>query len=266
MGASGAVRDRARGRLTTSGGRSSVTLRDRLPLPRTPAAIQALAGRADPTARVALLGALQRASGNAATAGLLGAGGGPGPVVQRWNVGLAPGTSDCATIVNYLDAHSPYRATSGWARTRVTFSWSADPVYSGSGTSTTLTLANAAVTVSKSVDMPQWSPTNPAVQTAWTAMTADLRAHEARHEGIGDQWRGTLESRLSALSLPITNRAAWRQAVQAEFNTWLADHQADQNAIDPYTAILDCSGGGGEAASEEPGTPTVEATTSGGED
>ncbi len=236
-----------------------------MPMPRTPAAIRALAAHADPNARVALLGALQHASGNAATAGLLGAGG-DGQVVQRWHVGLAPGTSDCATIVNYLDGHSPYRATSGWARTRVTFGWSADPVYAGSGSSTTLTLANAAVTVSKSVDMPQWSPTNPAVQTAWTAMTADLRAHEARHEGIGDQWRGTLESRLAVLSLSITNRGAWRQAVQAEFNNWLAEHQADQSAIDPYTAVLDCSGGSDESASEEPGAAAVEATTFGGEE
>lgn len=234
-------------------------------MPRTPAAIQALAGHADPGARVALLGALQHASGNAATARLLGAGGGPGPVVQRWNVGLAAGTTDCATIVNYLDAHSPYRATSGWARTRVTFSWSADPVYSGSGASTTLTLANAAVTASKSVDMPQWSPTNPAVRTAWTAMTADLRAHEARHEGIGDTWRGTLESRLAALSLSITNRATWRQAVQTEFNNWTAEHQADQSAIDPYTAVLDCSGGSDESVSEAGSAASEEATFTGEE-
>jgi hypothetical protein len=41
--------------------------------------------------------------------------------------------------------------------------------------------------------------------------------------------------------------------VRAEWNGWIAQHQADQTAIDPYTALLDCSGGGESADSSAPG-------------
>lgn len=35
----------------------------------------------------------------------------------------------------------------------------------------------------------------------------------------------------------------FRAAVQAEWDGWIGQHQADQTAIDPFTALLDCSGG-----------------------
>ena len=67
-------------------------------------------------------------------------------------------------------------------------------------------------------------------------MIADLRAHEALHEGIATTWEGNLRTNLTGLSVTVPNRtiAAFRSAVQAEWNGWLAQHQADQTAIDPY--------------------------------
>ncbi|MGH8899286.1 MAG: DUF922 domain-containing protein [Egibacteraceae bacterium] len=40
------------------------------------------------------------------------------------------------------------------------------------------------VTVRKNIDIPQWSPYDPALAAAWTSMSGNLRAHEARHEAI----------------------------------------------------------------------------------
>lgn len=82
--------------------------------------------------------------------------------------------------------------------------------------------------------------------TAWQAMYATLRAHEAEHEAIADRWRHILQDRLANLSLTVIarTRAAAQQAaqaaVQAEWRGWLVEHQSDQNAIDPFTAVLDC--------------------------
>jgi hypothetical protein len=91
---------------------------------------------------------------------------------------------------------------------------------------------------------------------AWRSMTADLRAHEGEHEAIATTWESTLRANLTALSVTVPNRtlATFNAAVQAEWNGWLADHQADQRAIDPYTALLDCSAG----ASEESAAPGAE--------
>ena len=36
--------------------------------------------------------------------------------------------------------------------------------------------------------MPSWAPTNAAMAAGWSAMTGDLRAHEARHEAIATTW------------------------------------------------------------------------------
>jgi hypothetical protein len=77
-------------------------------------------------------------------------------------------------------------------------------------------------------------------------MTSDLRAHEAQHEAIADRWRGILLQRLTALSLTVnaaTRDAALAAApagVDAEWTAWLAEHQTDQDAIDPFTALLNC--------------------------
>lgn len=230
-----------------------------------PATISALLRDADAATRARLATVLQARHGNAAVQRLLDA---PGPPVQRWAVALPRATSDCARVVSYLDANSPYRTTSGWARTHVRFSWSGDPSYTTSDGTTTATVANPRVTMSVRVDMPQWSPTAPAMSSAWTAMTGTLRAHEAEHERIAGDWDARLTARLGALSVTVPNRslAAFNAAVQAEWNTWLAEHQADQDAIDPFTAVLDCSAETGQTEEEaQPEAPGEAGSTTGGE-
>ena len=222
------------------------------------ATIGALMAEADRGTRERLITALQRRHGNAAVQRLLGQAVTP---VQRWAVGLARGTTDCAVVVSYLDANSPHRASSGWAKTNVRFSWGGDPAFTESGGTISATVSNPTVTKTVGVDMPTWAPTDPAMARAWSAMTAALRAHEARHEAIATTWEATLRTNLAGLTVTVPRRtlAAFNAAVQAEWNGWLTQHQADQNAIDPYTATLDCSGGESEESTAS-GTATGEAT------
>ena len=115
-----------------------------------------------------------------------------------------------------------------------------------------MSVSNPRVTVRTTVDMPQWNPTDLAMATAWQAMHATLRAHEAEHEAIADRWKDTLLERLTNLSLTLnvhSRAAAQRAAVQAEWRGWLIEHQNDQNVIDPFTAVLDCPAPAGGQAS-----------------
>lgn len=204
---------------------------------------------ADGGTRSRLIDVLQQRHGNAAVQRLLAPG--SGLPVQRWAVTLPAGTTDCARVVSYMDANSPYRATSGWARTNARFSWGGDPAYTTTDGVTTATVTNPTVTKAVNVDMPRWAPTDAAMASAWSAMTASLRAHEALHEGIATTWESTLRTNLAGLSVTVANRtiATFRAAVQHEWDGWLAQHQADQTAIDPFTAVLDCSAGGSESES-----------------
>lgn len=213
-----------------------------------PATIGRLLDGSDRATRERLITTLQRIHGNAAVQRLLAT---SGPTVQRWAVTLGAGTSDCAVVVSWMNTNSPYRATSGWARTNARFSWGGDPAYSTSEGVTTATVTSPTVTKTVNVDMPTWAPTDPAMRTAWAAMIAELRAHERRHENIATTWEGTLRSNLTNLSVTVPNRtiAAFRSAVQTEWNGWLAQHQAEQTGIDPYSALLDCSGGEESASS-----------------
>jgi predicted secreted Zn-dependent protease len=155
-----------------------------------------------------------------------------------------------------MNTNSPHRADSGWAKTSVSFDWGGDPAYTESDGVITAAVTGATVTKTVRVDMPQWSPTNPAIARAWGAMYGDLRAHEAEHERIAGEWETLLRTRLAGLTVTVPNRtiAAFRGAVQAEWDAWIAEHQADQTAIDPYTAILDCSVGEGEEGESAPET------------
>ena len=202
---------------------------------------------ADAATRERLADAVQRRHGNAALQRIVA----PGPAVpvQRWAVTLPRGTTDCEAVVSYMNANSPYRANSGWARTDVSFAWGGDPSYSESGGVITATVANPTVSKTVRVDMPSWAPTNVAMAGGWSAMTGALRGHEARHEAIASSWEATLRSRLTSLSVTVPNRtiAAFNAAVRAEWASWIAEHQAAQTAIDPYTATLDCSGGAAES-------------------
>ena len=211
------------------------------------ATIGPLLAGSDAATRERLIASLQRLHGNAAVQRLLA---GPGLAIQRWAVTLPRGTTDCNVVVNWMNSHSPHRLSSGWAKTNAQFSWGGDPNFSVADGVVTATVANPTVTKSLSVDMPTWAPTDPTMAAAWSSMITALRAHEARHEGIANTWETTLRTNLRGLSLTLPSRttAAFTSAVQSEWNGWLAQHQADQTAIDPYSALLDCSGGGEESA------------------
>ena len=234
--------------VTPSADRSGTTAAHGFGVAFNPATIGMLLDGSDRATREQLITTLQRIHGNAAVQRLLAT---SGPTVQRWAVTLAASTSDCAVVVNWMNAHSPHRADSGWAKTRAQFSWGGDPAYTTTEGVTTATVTSPTVTPTVTVDMPSWAPTDPAMRTAWAAMIADLRAHEALHEGIARTWETNLRTNLTNLTVTVPNRqiASFRSAVQAEWNAWLAQHQAAQTAIDPYSALLDCSGGGDASAS-----------------
>ena len=84
------------------------------------------------------------------------------------------------------------------------------------------------------------------MRKAWNSMWAELRAHEAKHEAIANRWRGTLRERLAALNLEVTadnrDEAAkeTKRLANVEWTTWIAEHQAEQNKIDPFIATLVC--------------------------
>jgi predicted secreted Zn-dependent protease len=246
----GPARDHAR---RLDAGRAPRGCAPELEVAANPATIQALLRGADTGTRERLASSLQRRHGNAAVQRLLAPMG--GLPVQRWAVGLPRATADCARVVSYLDANSPHRADSGWAKTRASFSWGGSPAYTETDGVITATVTSPTVRKTVSVDMPQWSPTSPAMSQAWSSMSATLRAHEAVHEGIASEWETTLTSRLASLSVTVANRniASFNAAVQAEWNAWIAEHQAAQTAIDPFTAVLDCSGGEPETTTTTPG-------------
>lgn len=255
------ARDRAAARAPLTREPSHAICSPAFEIAANPATIGTLMRGADTGTRERLATSLQQRHGNAAVQRLLAPGGLP---LQRWAVGLPRGTTDCARVVSYLDANSPHRASSGWAKTHVRFSWGGTPAYTEADGVITATVANPTVTKQVSVDMPEWSPTDPAMSAAWGSMYGTLRAHETRHEEIAAEWETTLSARLAALSVTVSNRtiAAFNAAVQGEWSAWLAEHQAAQTAIDPFTAILDCSGPESEESEEtEEGGPGVEGET-----
>ncbi|MCS6940953.1 MAG: DUF922 domain-containing protein, partial [Roseiflexus sp.] len=97
-----------------------------------------------------------------------------------------------------------------------------------------------------SVDMPEWSPSNPAMRAAWQDMYDRLRRHEAEHKQIADDWKTTLTERLANLSLEVTaasRREVMRRAqalINAEWRGWIAEFQAEMSSIDPHTEKLHC--------------------------
>jgi Bacterial protein of unknown function (DUF922) len=204
------------------------------------ATIRMLLRRADAGTRERLAATIQRFQGNGALRQALAPAG--GLPVQRWAVGLPRSTTDCERIVAYMNSSSPYAATSGWAQTRARFRWHGEPEYTEVDGSLTAAVSNPRVTPAVSVDMPRWSPTDPAIRDAWSTSMGELRAHETRHEEIAATWETTLLGRLSALSVPMASRdrAAFTTAVQGHWDGWLAEHQADQILIDPFYATFTC--------------------------
>jgi hypothetical protein len=196
---------------------------------------------------------LQRLAGNRAVAGAVG----HRPTVQRWAVGFNAASEDCVAAANWITGHTPH-PRGAWARTFVTFTRAGTVQVSGTGTDLTATVASPAVTHTKRVDMPTWSPTAPSMAAAWSRASGELRTHEGVHEQRGDEWRTELESRLTSFSEPVRSRAAGEAELNRQWTQWVADHQADQNLLDPFSVALDCSDtGGSEDATEDAAGPDL---------
>jgi hypothetical protein len=244
------ARGTARERQIERQGPPAATCAPRLTIAADAATVGALLRRADAGTRERLVGTLQRLHGNDALQRLFAP---PDALpVQRWRVGLPRRTTDCDRIIDYVSTNSPYGTTSGAARTNARFRWHGTPTHSDAGDALTATVHNPRVTKKVTVDLPRWSPTDPAISAAWSAAMADLRAHEARHEAIAETWEATLLGRLTALSVPLADRRAgtFTAAVQAEWDGWIADHLAAQEAIDPYWTTFTCPAPSEEAEAE----------------
>lgn len=205
--------------------------------------VPAIVESVDPSTRVELMARLQRSVGNAAVQRLM-ASRVPLRPVQRWAVGLARGQSDAGAVVRYINANSPH-PNKAWALTKVAFTANKDLAVSGTAPDFTVAPTNPAVSYTKTVDMPTWSPSDPGMAASWASMSADLRAHEAEHEAIGDTSQASMLTNLQGWSHSATAKpsAAAKSEAKAQLDAdwagWLADHQTDQNAIDPYYAMLD---------------------------
>jgi hypothetical protein len=175
----------------------------------------------------------------------------PLPALQRYRV---PGGLACSEVVDWLDSNSPYKPE--WAETRCTYSFNGGLTVSSENVAGGVKLrakghSKLTVGVSCPVDRPEWSPSRRANRdaevTAWRNMRSALDAHENEHRKIGREWKDTLEGRFRAVDVTVTgtDAADARQQlvdkVQADQQSWTADAQAAQDAIDPYRgAVLTC--------------------------
>jgi hypothetical protein len=227
---------------------------------RVPGVATGLAGRAL---------ALQRSAGNQAVQRMLrrspasqgarrpsvsrGVGGG---TIQRYPVGVAA-DADYDTLLDWLMTSSPH-LPDAWALTTANFSYNtgrarAELVEEGEYT---VTFRGPRVTLSKEVDMPTWRSSSREMRVVWDAMYSELRAHEARHEGIADRWKTELQRRMNEYSVTVyadSETEAKEQAVadfEFEFAGWIDEQQAEQDAIDPFTATLARPAGEDEGEAE----------------
>ena len=209
--------------------------------PLAPASFPALLARADAGLRERLSRSVQRTVGNRAMSRML--------AVQRWTV-PAPADASCPDLISSINSNSPYSPE--WAKTQAAFPHTYDYTVSGS----TARVINGRVNHTAPVDMPSWSSSDPAMQTAWTNAHTTLRSHERQHQNKAQTWEGTLQQRLNALSVTFSDPSDINGLIEGEWDGWLADHQADQDSIDPFTVNLACptpteeSTEGGEATEE----------------
>lgn len=213
------------------------------PIDRRPPLDAELLGLTDAAGRERLAAAVQRSAGNRAMSRML--------AVQRWAI-PAPNDASCSDMIASANANSPYAPE--WAKTAVNFQQS----YGYTVTGKTARIINGVVNHTAPVDMPAWSSSDPAMQTAWTTARTALRAHETQHQTKAATWKTTLQNRLNALSVTFDDPGDIAGLVTAEWDTWVADHQADQDSIDPYTVNINCptppaqapGGGGGGGGGE----------------
>ena len=243
------------------------------------AAVRTVLDTADAGTRQRLAASLQRQCGNVALQRLLAPDPATAalPAIQRWAVGLSAGEANCETVGKYVNKNTPYQNTGGapgWARTKADFSWTGTPVYATSGSTTTATVSGASVTKTVNVDMPVWAPTDPVMKKAWATAMGELRAHEAKHEGVASDWEAKLQTNLAGLTVTVTAKtdAAFRAAVKKSWDVWIGQHAADQKALDPFGVTVDCAAAETESTTaDDAGAETASAddatgTASAGED
>jgi hypothetical protein len=143
--------------------------------------------RLQPVQRQALAAQIGRVQGNRHLQRVLTSN--QNKTIQRYAVGV-PADAGCAEVVDWLNTSNPH--VPNWAKTRVRFNWGGSFLITGSAPDFHLRVGNPQVTmIGPSVDMPQWSPSDPAMQTAWQAMVQTLRTHEGEHEKIAKDWKAT---------------------------------------------------------------------------
>ena len=172
--------------------------------------------------------------------------------IQRYKV---PSKLECDEVVDWLDHNSPYSPE--WAQTKCSYTFTgklriSKPMTSGAGVSLTVTVhSGLSVSVSCPIDSPRWAPSarpdRQAVVAAWKSMKTSLDAHEQQHRAIGRKWRAILETRFRGVNFTVIGAdkadamRMVRDEVASQQQQWIADAQADQDAIDPFTgAILTC--------------------------
>ncbi len=174
------------------------------------------------------------------------------PQLQRYAV---PPDLACNDVVDWLNSNSPYAPE--WAETNCTYSFNGQagvrttPQPDGSVKADVRGNPQSSVSVSCPIDRPDWSPSarpNQAAEVAaWRAMRTTLDAHEAQHRQIGQTWRATLETRYRGVNFSVTGTDASdamtnaTNELETRKNSWGADAQAAQDAIDPFRgAVLAC--------------------------
>jgi hypothetical protein len=191
---------------------------------------------------------LQRAVGNAAVCRLLERGRmgqTAGAPLQRYPVGVPP-DADCETLLDWMNSSNPY--VPNWAQTSCEYEPNVERFrVAGEAPNFRLRLIRPRVTLlGCSIDMPEWEPSDPAMQRAWEAEMRHIRAHENEHVAIGRRDRRFLQRALQTLEIPVTavdREDAMAQAealFQAEWARIEGEAQERQRAIDPHPGNLQC--------------------------
>jgi predicted secreted Zn-dependent protease len=193
-------------------------------------------GTSDPGLTLSGVASLQRSIGNAAV----------GRLLQRYKVPYGA-DAECSEVVNWINTSGPYAKKSGAALTKTPLkaSWG-QPKAEGKKPDFVVTVPDVKVTVTPSVDMPEWSPSDPDVAKAWAAALADLRAHEAEHEKKGKEHAKSAQDDLSKKAEQVTADTAdaamalAKPKFQDAFKGWVDKLQKSHDSIDPYQAKITC--------------------------
>lgn len=193
------------------------------------------------------------------------------PYIQRYTV---PGSLSCMGTVSYMNQSSPYRPN--WAKTSPHYTFvgattdSNERLDDGSYIYTMQGRSSNSITHTAPQDLPNWNPTarpnREAEVAAWNTMHGTLQAHENEHVRIAEENRVAMETDWqnvniegTGASLAAARTDAARQ-LREDKALWLAQSQAQQDMIDPFSVELVCpappaedeEGASAESTSAEP--------------